>query len=192
MFWVSGTIFGGRDTRFKVSWPTSKVVVFWPFSWALAHCFGCRGRVSGPMTPGSRLQGRRQNLSFSHFWLFSWAITHCFGCRGRFSGPVTPSTRIEGDVKTGRFRVFWPFSWAIAHCFVFQGQFSGPVTPGTRFQGQRQNSSFVRFSAVFEGYSTLFWLLGTIFVARDPRYRVSGATPKHVVFWPFSCAIAMF
>ena len=40
----------------------------------------------------------------------------------------------------------------------------------------------IRFLIVFVGYSTLFWVPGTIFGARDSRYTVSGATTKLVVF----------
>ena len=32
------------------------------------------------------------------------------------------------------------------------------------------------------GYSTLFWVPGAIFVARDPRFTVSGPTSKLVVY----------
>ena len=66
--------------------------------------------------------------------------------------------------------------------FGFGGRFSGPVTLGTWFQGRRQNSSFSCFLAIFVGYSTLFWVPGAIFVARDPRFTVSGPTSKLVIF----------
>ena len=158
------------------------------------------------MTPGTRFWGRGENSSFSHFlaafvghstmfwvsgtifggdvrtrrfhvfWQFSWAIAHCFWFRGRFSGPVTPVNGFGGDVKTRRFRLFCQFSWAIAHCFGFRGRFSGSVTTGTWFRGRCQNSSVSRFLTDFVGYSTLFWVPGTIFGARDPRNSVSGAT----------------
>ena len=36
------------------------------------------------------------------------------------------------------------------------------------------------------GYSKLFWVLGTIFGAREPRFTVSGATTKFVVFVGYS------
>ena len=39
-----------------------------------------------------------------------------------------------------------------------------------------------RFLDVFVVYSTLFLVPGTIFGARDPRYTVSGATSKLIIF----------
>ena len=143
LFWVPETIFVASDRRCTVSGRTSKLVVFaFLHVFVGSHCFGCRRRFSGPVTPGLRLQGQRENSSFSLFWPFSWAIAHCFGCRRRFSGPVTPGSRFQGRRQTRHFRVFWPFTWAIAHCFGCRGRFSGPVTPGSRFQGRRPNSSF--------------------------------------------------
>ena len=54
------------------------------------------------------------------------------------------------------------------------GRFSGPVTPGPRFQGRRQNSSFLRFLAIFMGNNTLFWATETMFVSVTPRTRFQG------------------
>ena len=56
------------------------------------------------------------------------------------------------------------------------------MTPGTWSLGRRRKSSFSHFVAVFVCHSTLFWIRGTIFGARDPRYTVSGMTYLLVVF----------
>ena len=102
------------------------------------------------------------------------------GAEDNFRGPLPLVHGFRADVKTHRFRVFWPFSWGIL--FWVPETIFVPVTPGTRFQGVRQNSSFSRFLAVFVGYNTLFWVPWTIFAARDPRYTVSEATSKLVIF----------
>ena len=135
-----------------------------------------RGRFSGRVTLGSRFRGPRQNSSFLRFLAVFLGYSTQFWVPGTTFGARDPSSWFRGRRENSSF------SWAIAHCFGFRGRFSGPVTTGTRFRGRRQNSSFSRFLAVFVGYSTLFWVPGTIFGDRAPRYTVSGATSKIIVF----------
>ena len=109
-------------------------------------------------------------------------MAHCLGFQERFSEPVTPGTRFQGRRQNSSFSRFLAVFVGYSTLFRVPGTISEPVTPGTRFQGRRQNSTFSRFLAVFVGYSTLFRVPGTIFGARVPRYTVSRATSKLIVF----------
>ena len=115
-----------------------------------------------------------------------------FWVRGTIFGASDPRYTVLGP--TSKLVVFAFSGRLVGYITMFwvPGRFSVPVTPGSRFLGRRQNSSFSRFLDVFVGFNTLFCVPRMIFGARNPRYTVTGAMSKLVVFWPFSWAIAHF
>ena len=135
------------------------------------------------MTLGTRLFGRRQNLSFRAF------LAVCVGYNTLFWGPGTVLVSLDP-----RYTAIWTWSklvilsisgrfcGLITHCFGVRGRFRWPVTPGTRLFRCRQNSSLRAFLAVFVRYNILFWGPGTVLMALDPRYIAIWTSSKLVVF----------
>ena len=157
LFWVSGAIFGARDPRFTVSGPTSKLVVFCPFSWAIACYFGFRVRFLGPVAPVHGFRADVKTCRFRVFWPFPWAIAHCFGFRIRLSWPVTAGARFQGVRQNSSFSRFMAVFVGFSTLFRIPGAIFGDRHPRFTISGPTSKHIVFAFSGRFVGYSTIFW-----------------------------------
>ena len=168
-----GTRFQGRRQNSSFS---RFLAVFVGYSTLL----GFRGQFSEPVTPGTRFQGRRQNSTFSCFLAIFVGYSTLFRVLGTISKPVTPSTRLHGRRQNSSLSRFLAVFVGYSSLFILE-TISVPVTPVHGYTGDVKTRR-IRVFWVFSWASILFRVPGTIFGARDPRYTVSGATSKLVVF----------
>ena len=96
---------------------------FWPFSWAVAHCFCLRGWFRRPVTPGTRYFGIRQNsliLSFLAVYTVIWKSSNLvnFVIYGRLH------SNLEFD------KISWIFSF-LAISMGYSALFLAPGTIST-------------------------------------------------------------
>jgi hypothetical protein len=118
---------------------------FWPFLWAIAHCFGVRGLFLRLETPGNGFEDVVKKSLFSALPAVFMGYCTQFGVQGLFPRLETPDTRFEDVVKKSQFLPFRSFLWEIAHCFGVRGLLPRLVSPVHFLMRTSKVRCFLRF-----------------------------------------------
>ena len=139
---------------------------FWPFSLAIAHCFGIRARFRWPVTPGTQLFGRRQNSSFRAFLAVFVGYNTLFWGPGTVLMALDPryiaiwtSSKLVVLSISGRFVGYNTLFWGS------EDDFDGPWPPVDGYFD-------VVHARRFEHFLSFSWAITPCFVVRG-RFRWS-------------------
>jgi hypothetical protein len=106
-----------------------------------------------PMALSTCLIGMTKNSSFLRLWPFLWAIAHCFGVMGRgiYMAHDTQYVFERHDQKLIVFTFLGHLHELLPTVLGFWGDLQVPWHT-TCLRGMSQNSSFLRFRAIFVSY----------------------------------------